>query len=122
MKHSPAAVSNKLVAYGAFLVACGIIGFRLTHEESQSGILNGIVSGALMMVLGVIYRSGRPWTLPAALSATAIFTFTFIWRGAVQWLAVFKESSTHVPVAALLTIMFIVSLVMALMLLRIVSR
>lgn len=122
MNRSPSTVSNLLVSYGAFLVLCGIIGFRLTHEESSSSIVNGIVSGVLMIVLGVIYRSGRPWTLPAALSATAIFTFTFIWRGTVQWIAVISGNGSQMPIAALLTIMFIISVLMALVLLRIARR
>ncbi|MBI2794178.1 MAG: hypothetical protein HYX66_05950 [Ignavibacteria bacterium] len=122
MKRSPSAVSNLLVAYGAFLVVCGIIGYRLTHQESSSSIVNGIVSGILMMVLGAIYRSGRPWTLPAALSATAIFTFTFIWRGTVKWITVIGGHGSQIPIAALLTIMFIISVFMALMLLRIARR
>ena len=103
-----------LVGYGAFLIVCGLSGYALTRETSASAIVNGVVFGSLMMVMGVLLRQGRPWTLPAPMSAVGIFTLTFIWRGAVQWMQVVRLGSDHAPIAGLLTLMTAVSALMAL--------
>lgn len=100
-----------LIFYGSFLLACGVAGYLLTGETSSSSLFNGGVFGSLMIVMGLLLRQGRPWTMPAALSATAIFTLTFVWRGTVQWIEVAQGSSDHVGVAVLLSFMFIVSAV-----------
>ena len=103
-----------LTLYGLFLLACGMAGYLLTGETSSSSLFNGGVFGSLMMVMGLLLRQGRPWTMPAALSATAIFTLTFVWRGAVQWIQVAQDAPgapSHVGVAILLSFMFVVSAV-----------
>lgn len=102
-----------VLAYGMFLILCGLLGYTLTRETSTSAILNGVVFGTLMVVMGMLLRQGRPWTLPASLSATAIFTLTFVWRGAVQWTHVAEQGSQALPIAALLTLMTLVSAAVA---------
>lgn len=97
--------------YGTFLVVCGIVGYLITGETSSSSLFNGGVFGSLMVVIGVLLRQGRPWTMPAALSATAIFTLTFIWRAVVQWIEVAQGAPSNVAVAILLSFMFVVSAV-----------
>lgn len=101
-------LGTMLALYGAFLVLCGIAGFWLTGESSSSSLFNGGVFGSLMIVMGFLLRQGRPWTMPAALSATAIFTLTFVWRGAVQWVGV-AQGAHGASVALLLSLMFLVS-------------
>jgi len=104
-------LGSLLIWYGMFLVACGIAGFMLTGEKSSSSILNGGVFGSLMVVIGLLLKQGRQWTMPAALSATAIFTLTFVWRGAVQWVDFAQGAQSHLSVALLLSLMFVVSAV-----------
>ena len=111
-----------VVFYGAFLILCGVMGFFLTGESSTSSIVNGVVFGSLMVVMGFLLSHGRPWTLPASTSATGIFTVTFAWRGVLEWYRVLRNGDDRVEIAVLLTIMFVVSLGLALLLIQRVRR
>ena len=102
-----------VVGSGVFLIVCGLFGYALTQETSTSAILNGVVFGSLMVVMGFLLRQGRPWTLPASLSATGIFTLTFVWRGVVQWKHVSESGGETLPIALLLTLMTVVSAAVA---------
>lgn len=104
-------LGNLLLLYGTFLVVCGVVGYMLTGETSSSSLFNGGVFGSLIIVMGLLLRQGRPWTMPAAVSATAIFTLTFVWRSVVQWTEVAQGASSHIGVAILLSFMFVVSAV-----------
>ena len=99
-----------VILYGVFLVCCGLFGYLLTQETSSSSLLNGVVFGTLMVIMGILLHNGRPWTLPASLSATAIFALTFLWRGGLQWSYLFKSENGRLSIALLLTLMFLVSL------------
>ncbi len=114
----PRSISTLLIAYGLFLALCGAIGFVLTRETSTSSLLNGGVFGSLMAVLGVLGRSGRLWTFPAALSATAIFTLTFLWRGLLQAHAAFAHDQSRWPVVALLVLMECASAIVLITMIR----
>jgi len=118
MKRSPAYISNRLIAYGLFLIACGLVGYELTAESSQSSIVNGSAAGVLITILGFVYRSGRPWVIPATLSATGIFTVTFLWRTVVQWSQVASGDADHFSVAILLSTMLVTSLLVLRLLIR----
>ncbi len=114
-------ISNRSVAlyisiYGLFLFFCGSVGFLLTHQESTSALVNGAVGGLVMVVLGILHRQGRTFTLPAALGATGIFTVTFVWRSALQWMAVAQGSAEHLPLAVLLSVMMLSSVVLCVIL------
>jgi len=105
-------LGNRVMFYGIFLVACGLLGYALTMETSTSSLLNGGIFGTLLIALGFLLRQGRMWTFPATLSAVGIFTLTFLWRGVVQARAVVEGLSDHLGVSALLVVMFVVSGVM----------
>lgn len=107
-----------LALYGATLVVCGLVGNALIEQGSPSALFNGGVFGIVMVVLGVLLRQGRQWTLPAALSATAVFTLTFAWRGATHWLDVLNGQPGHLAVSILLTVLLVLSALMCLRLLR----
>ena len=107
-----------LIVYGAFLVLAGVVGFELTGETSASSILNGGLFGTFVSILGMLHRQGRMWTHPAALSASAIFLLTFVWRASVKWHAVALGANEVVSIAVLLTIMSVVSAVVVAILFR----
>lgn len=107
-----------LVAYGLFLVLAGVVGFEITKETSRSSLFNGTIFGTLVVILGFLHRQGRMWTHPASLSASAIFTLTFVWRAIVQWLDVTSGDVTRVNIAALLSLMAVVSAVVTAILFR----
>jgi uncharacterized membrane protein (UPF0136 family) len=107
-----------LVVYGVFLITTGIIGYEITQETSTSAIANGIVFGTLMIIMGILHQHGRPWTMPASLAATSIFTLTFLWRGALQWFEVVAGNADRSSVAILLTVMALMSGLVTVRLLR----
>lgn len=111
-------IGSVLIAYGAFLLLAGVIGWIATGEASTSALLNGGIFGSLMMALGVLVRHGRMWTYPAAMSATGIFTLTFAWRGVLQWQHVITDDPSRVWVAILLSVMFAASAVVLRFLVR----
>ena len=111
-------VSVVLILYGLFLLVSGLVGYQLTHEHSTSSLFNGSVFGALLVMLGVLHRMGRMWTLPASISACGIFSLTFLWRGILQWNSVTSGQSDHLGIAILLSVMALVSVAAALALLR----
>ncbi|MCO6465528.1 MAG: TMEM14 family protein [Bradyrhizobiaceae bacterium] len=110
MKHHKV-IARYISLYGLFLIVCGVVGYVITQDHSQSSLVNGIVGGILMVVIGLLHRQNRSYTLPAAMGACGIFTITFIWRAIVQWPLV-GGSSSHLVVALLLTMMTLVSVVM----------
>lgn len=111
-------ISLLLATYGVFLLASGTLGFYLTREHSSSAVFNGSLFGALLIMLGVLHRMGRMWTLPASISATVIFSLTFLWRGALQWSHVVGGEPDKLGIAILLSVMALVSTTVAAMLLR----
>lgn len=107
-----------LIGYGVFLVTAGVLGFVLTRETSVSSLFNGGIFGTLLIVLGVMHQQGRMWTHPASLSASAIFTLTFLWRATLQWYEIANGDVTRVNIAVLLSIMSLVSLAVVLVLFK----
>ncbi|MBU3698467.1 MAG: hypothetical protein FGM33_00440 [Candidatus Kapabacteria bacterium] len=104
-------VSTLLIGYGLFLVVSGLIGYEITIEHSTSALFNGSIFGSLIVLLGVLHRMGRMWTLPASISAAAIFSLTFLWRSGLQWMKIASETTERTGIAVLLTVMATVSVV-----------
>lgn len=107
-----------VTCYGIFLMICGLSGYLLMQGTGTSSLLNGGIFGSLMIVIGLLLRQGRMWTLPATLSATAIFALTFLWRGVVQWHHALSDAPARLGVALLLTLMFLGSVIMVRILFR----
>lgn len=97
-----------MALYGIFLVVSGLIGYRLTGGHSASAIFNGGLFGGLLVILGALHAAGRTWTHTAALSASAIFTLTFLWRSGLFWFQA-AANHNHLSVAILLSVMAVVS-------------
>lgn len=108
-----------MIGYGLFLVGTGLYGYQITVNHSTSALFNGGVFGALFIVLGILHAYGRTWTHTAALSATIIFSLTFLWRAGLQW-SMFDffgpTNNYNVKVALLLTVMAVVSAFVAVIL------
>ena len=122
---TPARRAVVLILYGLFLVGTGLYGYVVTKNHSTSSLFNGGVFGALFIVLGILHAYGRTWTHTAALSATVIFFLTFLWRATLQWSSFDFFGPTqnfHAEIAILLTIMAVVSAVVALLLVKSLRR
>ncbi|MFN6136673.1 MAG: hypothetical protein ACK475_10445 [Bacteroidota bacterium] len=111
-------VSRVLIGYGLFLLLTGFIGYRITQEHSTSALFNGSFFGSLLVMLGVLHRLGRMWTLPASVSAVVIFSLTFLWRSALQWMHVADGEPDRLGIAVLLSVMAGVSVVVSVLLAR----
>jgi len=58
------------------------------------------------------------WTLPASVSAAVIFSLTFLWRSALQWMHVADGEPDRLGIAVLLSVMAGVSVVVSVLLVR----
>lgn len=111
-------ISMVLIFYGLFLLLSGLLGYQITQEHSTSALFNGSLFGALLVLLGVLHRMGRMWTLPASISASVIFSLTFLWRGLLQWTHVGAGLQDRVGIAVLLSVMALVSVGVSVLLVR----
>jgi uncharacterized membrane protein (UPF0136 family) len=107
-----------VMAYAAFLLICGCIGWLLPTKNSGVSLLSGLVFGTITLLFGLGIFRQQLWTLPATVGAVGVFTCTFVWRAIIQWLAVSKGDSEFIGVAVMLTVMIASSAVVLRMLLQ----
>lgn len=111
-------VSLLLLCYGVFLILAGWLGYAITAEHSTSSLFNGSLFGFILILLGILHRMGRMWTLPASMSAAGIFTVTFLWRGSLQVVMFLQGHHERLAIVVLLAAMALVSLAVFLVLRR----
>lgn len=111
-------VSAILLCYGMFLILAGWLGYEITAEHSASSLFNGSLFGVILILLGVLHRMGRMWTLPASMSAAGVFTVTFLWRGGLQLITLIQGHHERIGIVVLLATMAIVSLLVFVLLWR----
>ena len=61
-----------MIAYGAFLIAMGTIGYLSNPGKAATALLSGGTFGALSMVLGVLLRRGVAVARWGAIGTTAL--------------------------------------------------
>jgi len=104
------------LAYGAFLIAAGVLGWASTgfSARGKTAILSGLLTGLVIWALVMVSRRG-----PAAIQSpthwlmlafTLLFAGTFTWRSVVAWQGVL-QGSPKIATATLLSVMAVVSLI-----------
>lgn len=63
------------IAYGILAIIGGIIGY--IQAQSKASLLSGIISGALLIIGGIIHLQGRTWGLALATFVTVGLIIVF---------------------------------------------
>lgn len=115
MTSNPASL---MIAYGAFLIVMGLIGYLSNPEKAATAILSGGSFGALSIVWGVLMRRGVTIARRGAIATTALLAVVFSWRATAGWLAVSGGNEDKLAAAVLISTMDVATVVMLVVLLR----
>jgi len=107
-----------MIAYGAFLIVMGVIGYLSNPEKAATAMLSGGTFGGLSIVWGVLLRRGVRIARAGALATAALLAVVFTWRATVGWLAVSAGQDEKLVAAVLISVMDVATVVVLLALLR----
>ena len=106
------------VAYGIFLIACGLAGYASNPVAAKTALMSGGAFGTLRAVWGFwILKGGRALALLAAGLTTLILCAVFTWRSVVSWQA-YSEGEPKLFAATLITGMLLASVASLVQVLR----
>ena len=97
------------IAYGLFLIACGLAGYLSNPEKAKTAVSSGGTFGALSILWGALMARGMTWSRWAAIGTSGFLVAVFLWRACVSWLAVADGATEKRFAAALITMMGIAS-------------
>ncbi|MEB3209872.1 MAG: TMEM14 family protein [Leptolyngbyaceae bacterium] len=66
------------IVYGVFAVVGGIVGYA--KAKSTPSLISGVISGALLIIAGIVSSMGMSWGIPLAIAITGILVIVFIYR------------------------------------------
>jgi uncharacterized membrane protein (UPF0136 family) len=93
------------IAYGLFLIACGLAGYLSNPEKAKTALISGGTFGALSILWGALMAGGVGWSRRAALATSGFLVAVFLWRASVSWLAVVDGATEKRFAAGLITLM-----------------
>ena len=102
--------ARTLAAYGAFLIAVGIVGFLSNPEKAKTALLSGGTFGLLHIGLGWLSQRGWRPAAPVALGVATFLAVVFTWRATVSWLAVSNGQPEKLVAAVLISSMLAATL------------
>lgn len=107
-----------MIAYGAFLIVMGVVGYLSNPEKAATAVLSGGTFGVLSIAWGVLLRRGVRIARWGAIATTALLTAVFSWRATVGWLAVLAGQGEKLVAAVLISVMDAATVVVLVALLR----
>lgn len=93
------------IAYGLLALIGGILGYR--QAGSQASLISGGISGALLIVSGILQAVGVPWARGLAALITGALIAVFI----VRWIKTRKPMPALIMIVAGLATLFVMSFV-----------
>ena len=108
--------ATQMIVFGAFLGLCGVLGWAATGFawKAKTAILSGAMCGSLMVGCGLLLFRGRGWRASIGDAGGTflplVFCGVFTWRAVIAW-GDWSGGEPKLAVAALLTLMALVSLV-----------
>lgn len=99
------ALSKWTIAYGLFLIACGLAGYLSNPEKAKTALISGGTFGALSIVWGALMARGASWSRWAAFATSSFLVVVFCWRATVSWMAVADGATDKQFAAVLITLM-----------------
>lgn len=103
---------KQIMAYGAFLVLAGVIGFLSNPEKAQTALMSGGLFGGLSVLWGWLSLQGKRWAAQTALVMTGLLTLVFSWRVVLGWQQVAAGNSQKLFAALLISSMLAASLIL----------
>lgn len=110
-------VSKLLIAYGAFLMAVGLLGYLSNPERAQTALISGGTFGSISITLGVLAARGSLLVGWLAMGISTMLSFVFAIRSAISWRAFFSQGEKFFA-AILITSMLIATCLVITLLLR----
>jgi uncharacterized membrane protein (UPF0136 family) len=98
------------VAFGVFLILCGLAGFLSNPSGAKTALISGGTFGALSAAWGLLMLRGFAWAWMAALGCTGFLAAVFTWRAAAGWMA-YSAGEPKLFAASLISLMLAGSLV-----------
>jgi uncharacterized membrane protein (UPF0136 family) len=111
-------VGSLLIVYGIFLLVGGLVGYGIAEESATAALFNGAFFGIVMSLMGILLKHERQWAFPASLSATGLFSLTFLWRVVVRLADYGIQSEVDRNIVLLLGLLGVVSSILFVVLLK----
>lgn len=106
------------IAYGLFLIACGVAGYLSNPEKAKTALISGGTFGVLSILWGALMARRAAWSRWAALVTSGVLVAVFAWRASVSWMAVAEGATDKQFAAVLITLMGAASIAIFATLLR----
>ncbi len=114
----PLLLSRWILAYGAFLIVVGLLGFLSNPEKAKTALISGGTFGGLSVLWGWLTARGKLWAPTAALATTGFLALIFAWRATAGWRAVAAGQSEKLLAAVLISSMLAASILLLSVLVR----
>ncbi|MBL7997349.1 MAG: hypothetical protein JNL32_01805 [Candidatus Kapabacteria bacterium] len=112
-------IGTYLLAYSVFLFIAGITGYLMNPDHAITSLAGGTAGAVFIAALSRLYRKNILWAQSGVHAILAVFSLTFLWRGATQWWIVIAHGTTEkTGIALLLTALFVVSLLLGVLIVR----
>jgi hypothetical protein len=99
-----------IIAYGAFLILIGLLGFLSNPEKAKTALISGGTFGTLSIVLGLLAARGWKPAATVMLVVASLLSGIFVWRASASWLAVASGAADKFTAAVLISAMLAASL------------
>ncbi|MFM8439412.1 MAG: hypothetical protein ACKOAX_13115 [Candidatus Kapaibacterium sp.] len=107
-----------LKAYAVFLILAGMAGTALGPDHTTTAVAAGVMGGLGILWLARQATTKAQWAQTGLRTILGVFALTFAWRAVGAWSAVTAGNTLVQPIALLLTLVFGVTAVVGLLLLR----
>ncbi|MFU8848070.1 MAG: TMEM14 family protein [Opitutales bacterium] len=95
------------LGYGAFLIACGLLGYLSNPAAAKTALMSGGTFGLLSALWGLwMLKGGGKMAWYAAATTTLLLFAVFTWRSIVSWQAV-AAGEPKLIAAALISAMWV---------------
>lgn len=111
-------IATALIAYGAFLILAGLVGFLSNPEKAKTALMSGGTFGLLNIGLGILALRGWRPSASVALGVAAFLGLVFVWRSSVSWMAVSAGQSEKLVAATIISTMLAATVALIVYLLR----
>ena len=99
-----------LIAYGAFLILVGLIGYLSNPEKAKTALMSGGTFGLIQISLGVLSHRGWRPSRKIALGVAVFLGLVFTWRASVSWMAVAGGAQEKLLAATLISSMLLATI------------